>query len=286
MTFLSRLLRRKAAPPATPVSCNATADPWFWSHYESAASILISELPGECFAKGRRALDFGCGDGAMALGVASRTDAQIDGVDLYESFNALPSLCKKNLGRDALPANLALHRVDEGRPLPFRAGSFDLSYSWSVFEHLPDPRSVLEELHRVTARGGLLFIQIEPLFHGPFGSHLRRLIDEPWAHLLEDEAEYLGRAASAADRVPEGEWDVLYRTHAFEDLKRHLIAEYWKLNRITADELLGRVAESGFRVISTKLIREETLVPDERLLDRYPRDLLLTNQIVLVAERS
>jgi ubiquinone/menaquinone biosynthesis C-methylase UbiE len=293
MAFLSRLLSRKLPPPVPPrapeggaVASTIAKDPWFWAHYESAACILLSEVSLDRFAKGRTVLDFGCGDGAMALGVASRSESQVHGVDLYESFNALPGLCRKNLGRDALPTNLALHRVDAGQALPFDDGFFDLTYSWSVFEHLSDPEWVLSELHRITAPGGLLFIQIEPLFHGPFGSHLRRLVDVPWAHLLEDDETYLRRVASASDQVPENERDVLYRTHEFEELKRHLIAEYRKLNRITADELAAKVAASGFRVASTKLIREENLVPDERLLERYPRDLLLTNQIVLVAERT
>ena len=260
-------------------------DPWFWSHYESVPAIILSELPHERIAAVRRVLDFGCGDGATALGMASRIRAQVHGVDLTDAFARLRGLAKTNLGTADLPANLTFHQVEENRPLPFAAGTFDLAYSWSVFEHLADVRGILAELHRVTAQGGLLFIQIEPLFHGPFGSHLQRLVPEPWAHLA-DEEEFVRRASSAADHVPAAEKDVLYRTNTFEDVKRYLLGEFRKLNRITAADLTQRVEESGFAIRSRKLIKEERLVPDDRLLRKYPRDLLLTNQLVLVATKA
>ncbi len=57
------------------------------------------------------------------------------------------------------------------------------------------------ELHRVLAQDGILFIQIEPLYQSPFGSHLLRLIPEPWAHLKMSKDAYLERAWSAADHV-------------------------------------------------------------------------------------
>jgi SAM-dependent methyltransferase len=260
-------------------------DPWFWSHYESASGIILSELPRDRLGGLRKILDFGCGDGATALGVASRSRAEVVGVDLTDAFRQLPELSKNNLGFDRSPAGLSFIQVEENRPLPVAAGIFDLSYSWSVFEHLSNVKGVLAELHRVTAPNGLLFIQIEPLYHGPFGSHLQRLVDEPWAH-LHDEEDFVRRAWAAVDHVPLDEHDVLYRTNTFEDVKRYLIGEYRKLNRITAYELIAWVQEAGFRIVTQKLIKEERLVPTERLLARYPIDLLLTNQLVLVAERE
>ena len=61
----------------------------------------------------------------------------------------------------------------------------DAIYSWSVFEHIPREQipGIMEDLYALLPAAGLFFLQIEPLYFSPFGSHLRRFIDTPWAHL-------------------------------------------------------------------------------------------------------
>ncbi len=260
-------------------------DPWFWSHYRDAAGIVLELVPAECLREGRSVIDFGCGDGATALGVASNARASVIGVDLCRSFDSLPELAVRTLGTRLLPPNLSFRENTEAGPLPFPDACVDLVYSWSVFEHLADVRSVLAELQRIVKRGGTLFIQIEPLFHSPYGSHLRRLVDEPWAHLSRNEDDYLALAAAARDTVPASEQDVLYRTYAFEEVKGYLIAEYKRLNRITAGDLLAAVTEEGFTVVWTKLLTTD-LSPPEALLARHARELLVTDQVVLLATRT
>lgn len=247
---------------------------------------MLDLVPAECFAKGRTAMDFGCGDGSTTLGVASHVEADVIGLDLYLTFLQLPDLAQENLGTRELPSNLAFRQNRLGEPLPLADASVDLVYSWSVFEHVADVPSVLAELARITKPGGVLFIQIEPLFYGPYGSHLQRLVDEPWAHLRHGEEEFLRRAAAARDQVPEHEKDTLYRDHPFEELKRYLLGEYRSLNRITAEELIRSVSAAGFEIAATRLIEAEGLVPDAGLLEKYPRELLVTNQIVLTARRT
>ncbi|HXS52830.1 MAG TPA: class I SAM-dependent methyltransferase [Usitatibacter sp.] len=291
---LSRLFLHAIGKPPAPIGFeardatfrDAANDPWFWSHYRDAAGIVLSLVPASCFAKDNTVVDFGCGDGATSLGIASRVAARVVGVDLHTSYSSLPDMARRNLRMERLPANLAFEQVAPGAPLPFRDGAVDLVYSWSVFEHLADVDGTLAEMSRIVRSGGRMFIQIEPLYHGPFGSHLQRLVREPWAHLLHDEEEFLRMAASAHDRVAENEKDVLYRTHAFEDVKRHLLKEYRSLNRITGDRLLARVSSAGFRIEESRLIQVENLRPDPRLLEKYPLETLLTNQVVLTAIRE
>jgi SAM-dependent methyltransferase len=295
MSFLTRLLGRRSiamapvpgaiAQPA-PTPAERDLDPWFRSHYEGAAAIVLDLVPADCFANGRTAVDFGCGDGATTLGVASRVEAEVIGLDLYLTFLHLPDLAQKNLGARGLPWNLSFRQNRLGEPLPLADASVDLVYSWSVFEHVADVPGVLAELARITKPGGVLFIQVEPLFYGPYGSHLRRLVDEPWAHLRLGEEEFLRCAAAARDEVPEHEKDTLYQDHSFEELKRHLLGEYRSLNRITAGDLIRSVSAAGFDIAATRLIEAEDVEPDADLLQRYPRELLLTNQIVLTARRS
>jgi ubiquinone/menaquinone biosynthesis C-methylase UbiE len=207
------------------------------------------------------------------------------GVDLYRSFEHLAALAAQNLGGDKIPGNLAFEQNTLGERLPIATQSVDLVYSWSVFEHLADVRGTLSEFARIVRAGGAIFIQIEPLFFGPFGSHMQRLVDEPWAHLAHDESEFVAMLQAAEDHVPESERDVLYRTHAFDELKRHLIDEYRSLNRITADELVRHIEDAGFTIEDERRIRVEGLFPDDRLLARYSPDLLLTNQVVVLATK-
>ena len=266
-------------------AADRSADPWFWSHFDDAALVMMDLVPAEVLAEGRSVLDFGCGDGAMALGVASRCAAAVTGVDLYRSFDHLPGMARANLGLDRLPPNLRFVEVRAGEPMPLAPGCMDLVYSWSVFEHVADPPAALADIHRVSKAGAILFIQIEPLYYSPFGSHLQRLVPEPWAHLLLGEDEFLRRAAAAEDHIDASEHDVLYRMNAFAEVKRHLIGEYRTLNRITAERLVELVVAAGFGIESQLPLKVEGLSPPERLLRDYPPELLLTNQVVLVAHK-
>jgi hypothetical protein len=145
---------------------------------------------------------------------------------------------------------------------------------------------VLGELRRILKPGATLFIQVEPLFYSPFGSHLQRLVAEPWAHLLYPEDEYLGMAQSAENHIGAAEQDTMYRTNTFDGVKTQLVDEFRQLNRITADQLAGLVGDSGFEIIEDKRFQVEGLSPPSRLLETYSRELLLTNQIVIIARRK
>lgn len=274
--------RALSAPPPAAASPR-DRDPWFWSHYD-VASIVLDHVPASCVARGRRVLDFGCGDGAATLGLALRAEADVLGLDLTRAFDHLPELARRNLGL-SLPGNLSFVVANEGEALPVPAASIDLAFSWSVFEHVSDPRGSLEALHRVIKPGGFLFVQVDPLFYSPFGSHLQRLVKAPWAHLEMGDGEFLELALAAPNDIPLDEQDTLYRTNAFEEVRRHLVGEYKRLNRLKAEELLGMVRVAGFEILSSNTTCCD-LDPPEALLATYPRELLLTRQVVLLARRK
>lgn len=57
-----------------------------------------------------------------------------------------------------------------GLGLPFAGGSFDLTYSSNVLEHVPDPAAMAREMLRVTKPGGTVLISWTPWL-SPWGGH-------------------------------------------------------------------------------------------------------------------
>lgn len=115
----------------------------------AAAAALIGTPPGE-----RRALDLGCGSGnltahllALGLGVTA--------ADVSEKFL---ELVRAKFGADPRLRTAALN----GRDLAgFGDGAFSFTAAYSVLHHIPDYLGMVREMARVTARGGVLYIDHE-----------------------------------------------------------------------------------------------------------------------------
>jgi SAM-dependent methyltransferase len=259
-------------------------DLWFYSHFVTAANEVGRHLARHIDLLSARILDFGCGDGYMALGLLRFNPMKVIGVDLNPAFESLPEICERYLDLENLPEAIAFQQVEEGKRLPFENQSFEVIYSWSVFEHLRDVRQVMQELYRVLVPDGLLFIQIEPLFHSPFGSHLHRLVSKPWAHLLMNEDEFLERAKLAEDQVSSIEKDLAYQRLEFDCFKNFLINEYKNLNQITAQELI-KISRDYFKLISLELRQSHPYSPPEKLLLQYSEELLLTNELLMMVKK-
>jgi SAM-dependent methyltransferase len=256
------------------------ADAWFQGHFDYAGAEVAARLGKVLTLQSSNLLDFGCGDGIISLSM-SRKAHRVTGVDLTEAFTRLPDLALQNLSLKALPANLNFARVSEDDNLPFAAGYFDAGYAWSVFEHVQEPLKVLKRLRTCIKPGGYFLIQIEPLFYSPYGSHLRRLLDVPWAHLLLPEPEFVAQVSGATDNVPAEEKDQLYALSEFEAYKRYLLSEYYSLNKITSAELEAATAEAGFEILSVEARKLEMEAPSA-LTGKYAEDDLLTNEIFLL----
>lgn len=218
-------------------------------------------------------LDFGCGQGITALGMAMRHNAQsVTAVDIMPDVNQCLEVARTSLGIDSLPANIALSRISPGQD--FHSGKlFDLVYSWSVFEHVEQGilDSVLTQLHGKLKPGGHLFIQIAPLFFSAEGSHLFHRIPIPWGHLSIQESTYYGKLCDAC--ASKSELDALWSCYQW-------------LNRIDAVDLKRHLVSSGFDIVrefTTQDPHAEELPAN--LLDVYRREVLLTNQIVLLARK-
>ncbi len=109
----------------------------------SRVQQLLAPLVGS-----ERALDSGCGAGALAFALAPFVGSVV-GVDLSADLVAA--------GRDLAPANCELI-VGDATALPFEYGSFDIVGCMRVLHHARRPGLIISELSRVTRPGGRILL--------------------------------------------------------------------------------------------------------------------------------
>jgi ubiquinone/menaquinone biosynthesis C-methylase UbiE len=257
-------------------------DPWFYSHYVYAADLVIARLGNYINLAKSQLFDFGCGDGIMALGVSRSGVAGVTGLDVTQAFKTLSDKALQTLKLKAFPTTLNFTQIDPSIPLPFADNHFDGGYSWSVFEHVATMDAALAEVYRVLKPNAAFFLQIEPFFTSPFGSHMQRLIKQPWAHLLIDEQTYSNQLKQAKDTIPENEKDIMYRENEFENVKNYLIGEYLTLNKLTVKQLLEHVLKAGFNIMEMHTTQVTQFTVPEVLLNDYSDYDLRTNEIHLI----
>ena len=97
----------------------------------------------ETVVRGRRLLDFGCGNGAFLLQTRHLTAASA-GVDLEASA----------------AADLRAHDVAYAPSIAQLDGEYDVITMFHVLEHLPDPKGTLRELAARLAPGGEIIIEV------------------------------------------------------------------------------------------------------------------------------
>ncbi|HEY1252772.1 MAG TPA: class I SAM-dependent methyltransferase [Thermoanaerobaculia bacterium] len=132
-----------------------------------------------------RVLEVGCGMGRLLRPLSERVAAAV-GVDLSgEMIARAREYCA---GRP----NVALHRTDGTGSLEFLSdASFDLVYSYIVFQHVPRKAYIqryLREAARVLRPGGILRVQVDGRSHQWF----RRWIADSWSGVVFSARE-LGR---------------------------------------------------------------------------------------------
>jgi cyclopropane fatty-acyl-phospholipid synthase-like methyltransferase len=268
-----------------PVPPSDPTDPWFGAHFSYAAPTVCEWL-APVMAPGAAILDFGCGDGITTLGVAlAYPEVQLIGVDIHTAFDRLGERAADQLGLETLPPNLSFLTIEQGSA-PAQPQSLDGFFSWSTFEHIDrgELGDVAAGLAAALKDGGLGFVQIEPLYHSAYGSHLGSFVDEPWAHLLLSHEEFVARSRQAAGEIDPEARDERYRRRGAEGHRERMIAEFESLNGITANELVKVWSTAGIRV-NREHRAESDLVPPKELLGRYRSEDLVTNEVRMLIER-
>ena len=136
---------------------------------------------------GCRALDIGCGDGALVR-LMTKGGARATGLEISQAQLAR--------ARAAAVVGDEDYRVGRGEALPFADGAFGLVVFFNSLHHVPLDlqAAALAEAGRVLAPGGRLYV-LEPLADGPFFEVMR---------LVDDETEVRAAAYRCLREIAEG----------------------------------------------------------------------------------
>lgn len=109
-------------------------------------------------------LDLGCGEGRHAITAYMLEAIHSVGIDL--SLKDLKTTRERHAEfRDEAAMDRVLNiSVANGARLPFADGQFDKVICSEVLEHIPDYRSVLQEIHRVLKVGGVFAASVPRYF--------------------------------------------------------------------------------------------------------------------------
>lgn len=251
--------------------------------------ILMDAVSPFMSVEGATILDFGCGQGTKTLGVAlAATNANVIGVDVHRGFNNLLRALDNIRPMNELPANLSFRRVEHGASIADSLQA-DLVYSWSVFEHL-DRRlipAILRDHHSTLAVGGIGFMQVNPLYYSAYGSHLRTVVDEPWAHLRLPLSELRDAVLHGSQVTSHQGLDnvLLGSSPQDQEWRNSIWNTFCGLNRITYPELRHEVEAAGFELLD-EVVSKPKLEPPEELLHAYRPEVLTQDGFRIVYRRN
>lgn len=223
---------------------------WFRAHFDDAAREILDFInEAQLSIDARRVLDIGCGDGAIDLGLATKSSpARLLGLDLVETDVDDLRLRATSNGLSDLPRNLEFGTCTP-TSIPLPDCSMDVVISWSVFEHVSNPIAVLSELRRIIRPGGFMFLQIWPLFSSQHGSHLWYWFPDGWVQHTRSAGDVTAEVRSSQS-LP-------------ESVKDEMLVDFDTLNRLSIDELQRALAATGFRIRRIQMQSDLIEVPKE-----------------------
>lgn len=124
-------------------------------YFQKQKALLVSYL-----SEAKTLLDFGCGDLSLAKLLHKEfPKLAITGVDVVDSD---------------VRASGIIFTLYDGRTLPFRDHTFDVSIAYNVFHHCTDPRGAFGELSRVTQKKLLM---VEPVYRNRLDLFFLKITD-------------------------------------------------------------------------------------------------------------
>lgn len=129
-------------------------------HLDPTRQAIENEVWRRIVPVGGQVLDLACGRGFFSQRLRGALDGavRIIGVDLSETI-----LRVAQVEQEGMP--LVLGNAER---LPFTEGAFDVVLAISTFEHMEEPRPIIEEIYRVLKPQGYLYISLHKPFLDPF----------------------------------------------------------------------------------------------------------------------
>ena len=240
---------------------------WFEDHFESASQQMIDFVAGDGIdIEGKTVADIGSGDGIIDLGFATKArPGRLVGWDIRPTDVDALRRSASAAGVDFPDDDVLTFAQSNGDFVPAPDDSYDIVYTWSVFEHVDRPVRMLQEIHRILKPDGVLFFQLWPFFPSRHGGHVWMTDPEPFVHLRRSpfdlERELRGRQGTDPTRTADD--------------------EYRSLNRITLDSLQRALLLAHLRISKVELLSEVVHVPTE--LAHHPLADLAVSGIKLLA---
>ncbi|OGL45655.1 MAG: hypothetical protein A2W05_01840 [Candidatus Schekmanbacteria bacterium RBG_16_38_10] len=147
-------------------------------YYEHLNRYLLAQK----LIRGKRVLDFGCGEG-YGSNILSMKASSVIGLDISRETveNARVKYAKGNLN----------FIIGDCRSIPFKDNYFDVVISFEVIEHLEEQATMIEEANRILSHDGILIISSpnKKVFTEEGGAlnkfHVKELYREEFVDLLE-----------------------------------------------------------------------------------------------------
>lgn len=126
---------------------------------------------------GKRVIDFGCGHGYQAIGLAKAGAYRVKGVEIEAG---LARQAEERVAQSGLAdrVEIASHIGDE---------TADVIISQNSFEHFTEPTEILQQLKRSLAPAGAIYVTFGPLWYSPRGAHMGYFCRLPWVNLFFSE---------------------------------------------------------------------------------------------------
>ncbi len=223
---------------------------WFHGHFAAAQEVIDLLAASGVSMAGKRVADIGCGDGIIDLGLAVKgKPATLSGFDLNPvDTDKLLAEARQEARIKKLPESLDFV-VSAPDRIPAEDKSFDIVVTWSAFEHVADPESLLRDIKRVMTDDGVLFLQLWPFYNSEHGTHLWQWFPDGYAQFTHSDEQIA--AAIKADASTDPGWGEM------------MLGEFRALNRITLDDLGEAISAAGLRAVRLKLLTGDSFLPPE-----------------------
>ncbi len=153
---------------------------------DSRVTKFVRRMGPHLDFEGRNVVDVGCGRGELAVWLAENGASSVVGIDIDSDYIGAACRHAEERGCERKVAFVCCD-IHEWQP----SQDIHLFTSQAAFEHVPDPKMMLEAMYRHLSPGGEVATYFGPLWLSPFGAHMYGFTPVPWVHLLFPEAVVL-----------------------------------------------------------------------------------------------